>query len=168
MPRILIIIVAIIMLIFVNLSIYKKEKLINKGERVLLELSPVDPRSLIQGDFMILRYKIADFVESKKNLKDGFLVINKDNNDIGQYPRIYELDKSLKKGEFLLRFRKRGQNIRLGAESFFFQEGHAKCYENAKYGELRVSESGESVLTGLCDSEFNKLKPRDACLNIKK
>lgn len=55
--------------------------------------------------------------------------------------------------------RRRGSDSRLGAESFFFQEGNAKYYTGAKYGELRVAENGDSVLSGLRGKELEKLGP---------
>ena len=42
--------------------------------------------------------------------------------------------------------------IRIGTDAFFFQEGHAARYQGAKFGELRVGASGESVLIGLRDA----------------
>ena len=52
--------------------------------------------------------------------------------------------------EHLLLYRYRG-DLRLGAESFMFQEGDADLYSNARYGELKVDESGASVLIGLAE-----------------
>ena len=44
---------------FVNYAIFQKEELIENGQPVFLRLAPVDPRSLIQGDYMALGYEIA-------------------------------------------------------------------------------------------------------------
>ena len=43
-------------------------------------------------------------------------------------------------------------SISIATNAFYFQEGHAQRYDRAKYGELRVDESGGSVLIGLRDS----------------
>lgn len=69
--------------------------------------------------------------------------------------RIHQ-DEALAPGEMLLRYRRRG-TVRLGAESFFFQEGYARRYGQARYGELKVSEKGESVLVGLRDENLRPL-----------
>jgi len=153
----MILIVVIIMILFANFIIYKKEMLIRNGNRILLKLAPVDPRSLIQGDYMTLRYEITRLIESKKLPKDGYIVLTKDDNDIGHFIKIYDQSSELKPEEFLLRYRKRGYKIKIGAESFFFQEGYAKYFEKAKYGELKISSSGDSVLTGLFDIEFTNI-----------
>ena len=41
-------------LALVNLGIYQREQLLTRGQIVLLDLAPVDPRSLMQGDYMRL------------------------------------------------------------------------------------------------------------------
>ena len=48
-----------LVLIAVNLSIVAKERIKTGGEPIFLELAPVDPRSLMQGDYMALRFAIA-------------------------------------------------------------------------------------------------------------
>lgn len=157
MRRIGILVIAVVILIIVNFAIYQKEQLLAQGTPLLLELAPRDPRSLIQGDYLILRYKIANEPELWKVDKDGFLVIERDDKHIAQFKRVYNQTIPLQKNELLLRFRKRQHGIRLGAESFFFQEGHAQYYENARYGELKVTASGESILVGLRDEKLNPL-----------
>src|SRR2546421_13010239 len=44
----------------VNYSVVRKERLLENGSVVYLELAPVDPRSLMQGDYMALRFKLAN------------------------------------------------------------------------------------------------------------
>ena len=39
-------------LVAVNVSIWQKEQLLDHGKVVLLPLAPVDPRSLMQGDYI--------------------------------------------------------------------------------------------------------------------
>jgi len=70
-------------------------------------------------------------------------------------------DEPLAEGEYLLAYRKRGE-LRLGAESFMFQEGHADLYRFATYGELKVNKKGSSVLAGLCNSDFKPIRPPTA------
>lgn len=81
--RILILwLVAIGGLLFVNYGIYGKEMLIRNGDPVLLKLAPVDPRSLIQGDYMDLRYDIAVGLEDDDIPRRGKLVIQLDRNGV--------------------------------------------------------------------------------------
>jgi uncharacterized membrane-anchored protein len=143
----------------VGREIYKKEMTLVTGQIMLLELAPLDPRSLMQGDYMALRYKVAQAMPREGGGTDGCLVMKVDENGVASFGRVYTEGTALAPGEHLLRYRKRGTGIRLGAESFFFQEGHARFYNNAKYGELRVDESGNSVLAGLRGQGLERLGP---------
>lgn len=159
---------AILILGAINFSIIQKESLLHDGEPVLLELAPVDPRSLMQGDYMVLRYRIASSLpENEDSLpaRRGKLVMALDENGVGSFRRIHR-GEELQAGEMLLEFRHnpapnwRRNTIRLGAESFFFQEGSADIYANARYGELRVAADGSSVLIGLRDENREILGER--------
>lgn len=137
----------------------QKEYVLSHGTTVLLELAPVDPRSLMQGDYMRLDYAISRERGLDDDLKprDGTLVLMLDADGVGRFVRFDTPGTPLAPGEFRLRYRVRQHRVRLGAESFFFQEGHADRYAGAKYGELRVSGDGSSVLVGLRDAERRPL-----------
>lgn len=49
----------VLMLVVVNWGIYQHENTLAHGDAVVLELAPVDPRSLMQGDYMALEFDIA-------------------------------------------------------------------------------------------------------------
>jgi uncharacterized membrane-anchored protein len=130
--------------------IIQKEALLATGKPVLLELAPRDPRSLMQGDYMVLDYAISrERGWSQGWPKDGRLVLRLDEHGVGQFVRFHDPSTPLAPDEFLLRYRVRNGRVRLGAEAFFFQEGHASRYDAARYGELRVASNGTSVLAGL-------------------
>lgn len=61
----------IITLSAVNISIAKFESQLANGRVVLLKLAPVDPRSLMQGDYMALNYQLEDDIAGalKKSLE---------------------------------------------------------------------------------------------------
>ena len=46
-----------------NIGIADKENTIAKGQKVYVPLAPVDPRSLMQGDYMRLRYTLPPLVD---------------------------------------------------------------------------------------------------------
>ena len=48
-----------------------KEDTLRSGISVLLETAPVDPRSIMQGDFAILDYKIAELPDWAKESQRG-------------------------------------------------------------------------------------------------
>jgi uncharacterized membrane-anchored protein len=135
--------------------IIQKERVLATGQPVLLELAPRDPRSLMQGDYMVLDYAISRDQAGAvaDQAKDGHLVLRLDEHGVGQFVRFHSPDVPLQPGELKLQYRYRQRRLRLGAESFFFQEGHASRYEQARYGELRVAGNGSSVLVGLRDEQ---------------
>jgi uncharacterized membrane-anchored protein len=141
----------------VNWQIVQKEQLATNGQVVLLQLAPVDPRSLFQGDYMRLRYALVDQVAAPDRYVNGTMVIRLDANQVASYSRLYQPGAPLAANEHLLRYHVRDGNVWLGADSFFFEEGQAEIYQNARYGELRVAENGESILVGLRDNRFEQL-----------
>jgi uncharacterized membrane-anchored protein len=145
---------------FMTYSITRNEKTLAEGQPVFLELAPQDPRSLMQGDYMQLAYRMADIsLDSLRSLPStGFCVIRLDDRNIGQLLRFQSNRKPNKIGEILIPFHNNHQRLSIGAESYFFQEGNADKYEMAKYGMLMVSNDGNSLLSALCDSTLRPLK----------
>jgi uncharacterized membrane-anchored protein len=72
-----------------------------------------------------------------------------DSVGIARFVRREEGDRPLAAGERLLQYHRRSGRIRVGSDAFHFQEGLARSYASARYGELRVDDAGESVLVGL-------------------
>ena len=156
----------VLILLFVNYAVIKKEKTLSEGQLVLLELAPVDPRSLMQGDYMDLRYKItrlerfnekqdAPKIETIPN--KGYFVIGLDQNNVAKKLRIQPTEKPLNPNEFLLKYHKNKYQIYLGSESYFFQEGNSDKYTKAKYGALKIDKNGNAILVGLYNEQFKKL-----------
>lgn len=152
-------ITALLVFVVVNVQIVQKERLLQQGITMLLRLAPVDPRSLIQGDYMALNYALPDFLREDSLPRNGHVVVSLDEQQAATILRVHTPEEPLIEGEYLLRYRRREGSVQLGSKAFFFQEGHADYYANARYGELRVNNSGESVLVGLRDNDFHPLGP---------
>jgi len=144
----------IIVIIYINWSILQKEKTLKEGVLALFELAPVDPRSLMQGDYMDLRYAIARVNNRSKKPSRGYCVINLDENQVASSVRFQKNTSPLESGEYLVKYFKSRDGINLGAESYFFEEGTAERYEKAEYGGLRIDDAGNSILIGLYDEKF--------------
>jgi uncharacterized membrane-anchored protein len=142
----------VLMLAAANHTIYRREALRSGGRVVLLELAPVDPRSLMQGDYMALRFKVADAILDRARaggtVRDGFLVVTLDERNVGTFARVDD-GTPLGSREVRMRYRVRGDTVRFATDAFFFQEGNAQRYEGARYGEFRLDATGDSILTGL-------------------
>jgi uncharacterized membrane-anchored protein len=148
-----------------NWSILSKERILADGQTMLLELAPRDPRSLLQGDYMQLRYSLARDIEAELGetfSASGTAIVRLDRDNVATFSRLAASDSPLADAERRLRYRKRGESLRVAGDAFFFEEGQAALYETARFGELRVDASGEAVLVGLRDDDFNRLGPGGA------
>jgi uncharacterized membrane-anchored protein len=161
MRKYTVLVFGLIILVIANYSIYSRENVVRNGEVVLLELAPVDPRSLMQGDYMRLRFSVSnDAFGRSRNIKDkpldGYVVLSLDENRVGSFVR---LDKEYKNSEndFKMRYRIRNGRAKFATNAWFFQEGDAKHFQKSRYGEFRVSKTGDVILTQMRDSEFNVL-----------
>jgi uncharacterized membrane-anchored protein len=155
MRRGLIVAGLLLVLVAVGTMIVRKEQVLRTGLPVYLRLVPVDPRSLIQGDYMALRYEIESQAPPDRLVAKGRIVIRRDERGVGSYVRLDD-GAPLAEGECFLVYRKRGQP-RLGAESFFFEEGQGPRYAQARYALLRVAPSGDSVLVDLRGENLEEL-----------
>lgn len=160
MRKAIVIISAILILAGVNASIYLKEQLLTNGKVVLLELAPVDPRSLMQGDYMALRFKVANSAFGNADLKrmptDGRIVLMLDNRNVGVFKR-FDQGSPVLANEVVMRYRIRNDQPKFATNAFFFQEGRSNYYSKARFGEFRVADDGECILTGLRDENLQQL-----------
>ena len=148
----------LIILAFVNWSIYTKEALLEEGTLVLLELSPVDPRSIIQGDYMDLRYRLADTTNTKSASFSGFIALTLNANKTLQTSRIITNLPEASDDEVVLRYRVKNGRLTFGSESYLFQEGKGSKFAEAKYGGLIIDKKGTSILKGLYNDKYELLK----------
>jgi len=149
----------VLLLLYFNYSVMGKEEILEEGQLVLLELAPVDPRSLLQGDYMDLRYKISEGIVSENIPKRGYCVVLMDSSGVANKVRFQKAITPLNDGEYLIAYTAPDEwNINIGAESFFFQEGEAEKYEKAKYGGVKIDKNGNSLLVGLYDEQHQKIE----------
>ena len=149
----------ILLLVYVNYSVREKERLLKDGQLVLLELAPVDPRSLMQGDYMALRYKISEDMDYETLYKRGYCVVRIDTNGVAEKARFQNDITPLNDGEILIKYNASNRwNVNIGAESFFFQEGQAEKYVQAKYGGIKIDKNGNSLLIGLYDENRKRIE----------
>lgn len=163
LPKIISVLGLLVILLAVNWSIYRQEQVLTQGKTVLLKLMPVDPRSLMQGDYMALNFELTNQIRSqliqqntdtaslgKLKPQDGYVVVKINQNQEGEFVRI-DNGKALAENELRLFFRVRQGKVKFASNGFFFQEGKASEYENAKFGEFKVGEDGNLLLVDLTE-----------------
>lgn len=147
----------LLVLAAVNWAIHGRERLLDTGQVVLLELAPADPRSLMQGDYMALRFKVADqpFGRGRgaTGADDGHIVVMLGEHGVGTFVRI-DGGEPLARGEVRLRYRVREGRVKFATNAYFFQEGTAGKYSAARYGSFRVAPNGDMLLTHLVSATF--------------
>ena len=154
-------VMTVIILGFINVEIAGKEHIVREGTTLLLRIAPRDPRSLMQGDYMALRYAMANEVAVAADeavVNDGRVIVSLRGKGEAVFVALYE-GQSLAQGQYLLQFRKRGESVRLASDAFFFEEGQWKAYNRARFGEVRVDGDGNAVLIGLRDTEGERMGP---------
>jgi uncharacterized membrane-anchored protein len=151
-------------LIVANLGIAGREKLLREGRTVLLELAPVDPRSLMQGDYMALNFAITADVHAalgestlSHGHADGYAILARADNGTTSFVRAQAQPIPVADGEIALRYRLRGGELRIVTNAWFFPEGQAERYQPARYGELRVGSDGEALLVVMRDADLEPL-----------
>jgi uncharacterized membrane-anchored protein len=153
---------------YINWAVAMKERTLRDGKLLLLELAPVDPRSLMQGDYMRLDYQVnrlwRERVSEKRETvpgKRGYCILKIDSSGVAQRIRFQPGIRPLGPGEIAVKYYSNGNqsftSIHIGAESYFFEEGTAKKYEQAKFGGLKVDAEGNTVLVGLYDGNHKLL-----------
>lgn len=147
--RIVVVLATLIVLVAVNGSIVAKERIKTRGERIYLALAPVDPRSLMQGDYMALRFVVAEQIPATES---GTWPLRVDERGIAAFIP----DRNAP--GLRIRYRVRNQRVWLGTNAYFFEEGTAERYANAAFGEFRVDRAtGEAILVALRDRNLAPL-----------
>lgn len=161
--------VIVLALVAVNISIWQKEKLLNQGAVVILDLAPVDPRSLMQGDYMALNYAITqplqlEFYQRHQESRfipaptSGTLIV-----DIDARRRVtqahFDQGTPLKANQLRMKYHINAGRLTVGTNAWFFQEGHGERFDRARYGSFRVAEDGTALLTALLDENGQAIAP---------
>ncbi|WP_191561946.1 GDYXXLXY domain-containing protein [Metabacillus idriensis] len=160
--------ILVLQLAFTGFQSYSNEKAINEGKEIILQLEPVDPRSMLQGDYVQLRYEAGRY-QPKEAVKTGTvftLKVKKD--DKGVYRStgevfaggISETGKKPETDEAYLTGKYNGyDSLIFGIESFFVEEGTGfELERHAKYAKVIVSDEGNALLADVNDkaSEWNE------------
>lgn len=145
----------------INATVWRYEHAMSSGEVVLLRLAPVDPRSLMQGDYMRLNYEIARELTSRdtranQDKGSDTLVIRLDAHQVASLVADGKPDR-LASDERLLQVHQSERQWQIGPDAYFFEEGTGEQYEAARYGEFRLQADGKTLLVGLRDEAYQPI-----------
>lgn len=162
----------------VNYKVQQFEDVLATGKPVVLKIAPADPRSLMQGDYMVLNYAILSELQQSQ--------FSSESNESNETTGIDELSPSGKKAYILvhldknhvatlceaqseiptdfkhctpnvyLPIRYRGWSPELPSQDYFFAEGKGEYYAQSEYAEYRFKD-GILLLARLLDKDFKGL-----------
>lgn len=146
----------------VLLAVRGHERTLADGRVVLAELAPVDPRSLMQGDYMALRFAIDDELQARTMQAEPvtlprYVVLQLDGEGRATLVALSDHPPAAADAQVAMRIRHRDGVPSIGPNAFFFQEGIAERYEAARWGEFRVAANGQALLTHLRDAQLDRL-----------
>ncbi|OHR67249.1 hypothetical protein HMPREF3291_11075 [Bacillus sp. HMSC76G11] len=148
--------VFILQLAFTGYQSFSNEQALEQGKEVVLELQPLDPRSMLQGDYVQLQYEAGRF-KPADDIKSGTVItvkLKKNSNGIyrptGETAegRAGDVFKKPQADEAYLTGKYNGYDgLIFGIESFFVEEGTGMELERtAKYAKVIVSDEGNALL----------------------
>lgn len=138
----------------VNFNIWQQEHFRASGKRVMIALAPVDPRSLMQGDYMTLNFDVpleSDMIARRTGNAVVYAYLDVDTNGVARITR------EARAGEPRIALVRRNGRWQVPANAWFFQEGDAKRFERARYGIFAVAPDGKSALVGLADDSYEPI-----------
>jgi uncharacterized membrane-anchored protein len=151
---------AVAVLAAANIGIWQKEDLIAHGRALYVELAPRDPRSLMQGDFMSLNFRVPSDASTELDKllrgKRPHAVLRRDAQGIAALLRI-DNGTPLAADEMRIELTPKDGRWILVSDAWFFREGEAARWQRAKYGEFRVDANGRALLVGLRGAKLEAL-----------
>ena len=168
----------IVLLGAVNYKVQQFEDVLATGKPVVLKIAPADPRSLMQGDYMVLNYAILSELQQSQ--------FSSESNESNETTGIDELSPSGKKAYILvhldknhvatlceaqseiptdfkhctpnvyLPIRYKGWSPELPSQDYFFAEGKGEYYAQSEYAEYRFKD-GILLLARLLDKDLKGL-----------
>ena len=133
-------------LVFLLGFIGVREAALRDGTEVVLQTVPVDPRSLLQGDYAILDYEIASLPSWMQDLPVGetVYVVLKEEQGVSAAAVAYTGGRSVVAGEVFIKGRvdRRG-HADFGIGTYFVPEGTGRIIERAQDVKVVVNLDGD-------------------------
>ena len=144
-----------------NGAIWQKQNLIAHGKPLFMALVPVDPRSLMQGDYMRLRFatlndRTLPLLEDLGG-KRPQVVVQRDARGVGTVQRLHTPAQPLAANEMLLQLTPKDGDWVVVTDAWFFKEGQGPVWQAARFGEFRVLPDGRALLVGLADAALQPI-----------
>jgi len=151
---------ALLVIVAANVAIRQKEQLIANGAPVFVRLAPVDPRSLMQGDYMRLDFALPPQVRDDAGGLLGrgrpHVVARRDARNVVTALRLHQ-GEPLGADELRIELTPMHGDWVLVSDAWSFPEGEAARWARARFGEFRVDANGRALLVGLRGANLEQL-----------
>ncbi|OUQ85432.1 hypothetical protein B5G50_26940 [Brevibacillus brevis] len=150
--------VILLQFVLIGYQVWSSETILANGKTVKLELVPIDPRSLLQGDYVRLGYTISALDQEQVDSGDKIrVVLRQQANGSHSYSGYYELNGRWNRAyepqpsDVIINGSTIGGNrVEYGIESYFVPEGTGLEVErNAKYAIVKIGGRGDAILESL-------------------
>ena len=142
----------------VGYGIIGNEHIIATGDRLYIRLAPVDPRSLIQGDYMALRFDLPERGRVKDPASRMQAVATLDPQRVAKVLRLEVSPARLAPGEIAIDLKLKSGAWMVASDAWFFREGDGPRFEKARYGEFRLLQNGKVLLVGMADEALQAIR----------
>ncbi len=140
-----------------NVGIAQKERLIATGKPIFVALEPVDPRSLMQGDYMTLGYAMPpDLEDRRNNALKGDVIAKLDERGIATLLRRASAAPP-QPGEIVINVKFVGSRWVVASDAWHFKQGEGERWSKARYAEFRLDDKGRALLVDLRGPNLEKL-----------
>jgi len=155
---VLIAIVVALQLGYVGYHAAVSETLLSSGTSIKLAIEPLDPRSILQGDYVRLQYNIttppdtiAQELEARRSNSRIKVVLQQGTDGIYNFERIYKKGEAITDKEIVINGSTSGwRNINYGIETYFVPEGTGiETEQNARFAYVMVGKNGDALLEKL-------------------
>lgn len=158
MKKIFVVLNLLLLMLAFGYSVIKEERNL-KQETFYIKTAPVDPRSLIQGDYMILNYDITESARKEaRGLRKGYIRVRINDLKVAEFVRVDNKYLPSSDNEISIQFHQNNSTMDIGVNSYLFQEGTGNRYQKAQYAEVIELKNGELRLKHLLDRNFDRIK----------
>ncbi|NNU82778.1 DUF2157 domain-containing protein [Geobacillus sp. BMUD] len=146
-----VLLMVVVQFLFTGYTVWEKERLLRDGQLVKLALEPVDPRSVLQGDYIRLRYDIST-ISSLDGSGKVQVMLRKGPDGVYRFAGVYAVNGQKRpgavrqQGDILISGTFYGEQAVYGIESYFVPEQTGERWRDARFAYVRVSRNGDALL----------------------
>ncbi|HMN73999.1 MAG TPA: GDYXXLXY domain-containing protein [Rhodoblastus sp.] len=138
-------------------AVRSAEDVLANGRIVYIALRPVDPRSLIQGDYMAVAFDVDKLPAPREITGEVIALADVDARGIAKIESLAAPGVKPQDNQIAVKLRRKSNRWFVGTDAWFFEEGRADDFAKAKFGRFRVGSDGRLLLIAMTDENLKIL-----------